>query len=88
MIFNRDGTFRVNKKTMNHCGALEVCDDCWEHCSDWSPFGIWHCLVCRMPQAIYSAEGAGIDPVRCQFCGFDESIDCTSSVTAENEEPI
>jgi hypothetical protein len=76
--FNLDGTIpRERSKPCPHCGAMTHCDVCWEHVETWSPFGVWHCLLCRMPQAIYCAEGAGCDPVRCDFCGWDEATETT-----------
>ena len=60
---------------------MEECDDCWEHVSDWSPFAIWHCLLCRMPQARF--DGC-LAPVRCEFCGWDEATEC-GHIEFENE---
>jgi hypothetical protein len=76
-IFNRDGTLSHERKTpCKQCGAMRECDECWEHTRDWSPFGIWTCFLCQMPQAIFCEEGAGVDPVRCEFCGWDEATEC------------
>ncbi len=65
-IFNRDGTIsRKRKHACKRCGAMEECDECWEHVSDYSPFAIFHCLLCRMPKATYKEW----KPV-CDFCGW------------------
>jgi hypothetical protein len=86
MIFNRDGTLsRERKMACKQCGSTHVCDDCWEHVSDWSPFGIWTCLLCRMSQAIYDADGAGVHPVRCEACGWDEAVEC-GHIEFDNDE--
>jgi hypothetical protein len=78
MIFDLTGRLkRERKKPCNHCGAMTHCDDCWEHVSDWSPFGVWHCLLCHMPQAFIDG---GIGKKRCDFCGWDER---TETGTAE-----
>jgi hypothetical protein len=78
--FHSNGKLKRERKTAcKHCGAMRECDLCWEHVSDWSPFGVWHCLLCRMPQAIYHPHGAGMGPTRCDFCGWDEKTECTSS---------
>jgi len=78
--FDSNGKLRRDRKTpCKQCGQMRECDLCWEHVQDWSPFGIWHCLLCHMPQAIYDARGAGIGPVRCDFCGWDETTETTSS---------
>ena len=76
LTFNLDGTLsRKSKTPCKRCGATEICDDCWEHVCDWSPFGVWYCLLCRMPQAVFDG-GAG--PVRCEFCGWDEATETTT----------
>ena len=78
--FHRDGTLKRERKTpCRQCGEMSECDICWEHVSSWSPFGIWHCLLCHMPQAIYDNRGAGIGPVRCDFCVWDEKTETTSN---------
>jgi hypothetical protein len=70
-MFNLDGTLsRKRKKPCVTCGAVEVCDDCWEHERDWSPFVIMHCFICRMPQARFDG---GLSAMRCDFCGADEA---------------
>lgn len=71
---------RERKTPCKQCGSLEHCDACWEHVSDWSPFGIWHCLLCQMPMFVFNDEHA---PKRCDFCGWDER---TETVTAELNE--
>lgn len=69
--FNLDGTVkRERSKPCGHCGQVQYCDECWEHCSDWSPFVILHCFFCRMPQARFDG---GSSPMRCEFCGADEA---------------
>jgi hypothetical protein len=73
-IFNRDGTLSRKRNTpCKQCGAYEDCDICWEHASDWSPFGVKHCFVCLMPQAVYDPRGSGWHLLRCDFCGADEA---------------
>jgi hypothetical protein len=74
MMFNLDGTLsRKRKKPCTQCGAMEVCNVCWEHVSDWSPFDIWKCQACAMPMFVYNAPGDGRPhPARCDFCGFDD----------------
>jgi hypothetical protein len=77
-IFNRDGTLsRRHKTPCRQCGPMEACDECWDHERDWSPFYIWHCLLCRMPQAGYDDAG---NPHRCNFCGWDEATEWRSMV--------
>lgn len=77
MIFNLDGTVsRKRRDTCKQCGLTEHCDNCWEHVSDLSPFRIWHCLLCRMPKAIFDG---GLGPNRCEFCGWDEATETRSS---------
>lgn len=76
MTFNLDGTRNRKLNTpCKHCGALSECDDCWEHTRDWSPFGVWLCLVCAMPQAYFDG---GVMPMTCQFCGWDEAESTTT----------
>jgi hypothetical protein len=76
ITFNLDGTIsRKLRKPCQRCGAVEICGDCWGEYCDWSPFGIWHCLLCRMPTAVFDG---GIAPVRCGFCGWDEATECTT----------
>ena len=73
-VFNIDGTLSRKRKTLcKACGAMEECDICWEHVSDWSPFYIWHCLLCRMPQSGFNNQ---CEPHRCEFCGWDEATEC------------
>jgi len=68
--FNIDGSRRRElDRPCKRCGATFECDDCWEHTSDWSPFIIFSCFVCRMP--IVSVDG-GYAPLRCDFCGAGE----------------
>jgi hypothetical protein len=72
--FNLDGTLKRNRQTpCSQCGELRHCDECWWHCNDWSPFGIWHCLLCRMPMFFYDHHSHG--PFRCDFCGWDEKTE-------------
>jgi hypothetical protein len=74
-IWNRDGTLSRQYKTpCKQCGATQACDECWEHECNWSPFGVWHCLLCRMPQASFDG---GMAPHRCEFCGWDEATETT-----------
>jgi hypothetical protein len=69
-IFNRDGTIsRKRKYPCGKCGAITECDECWEHVSDYSPFYVWHCFLCRMPQAGFKTQHR---PHTCDFCGFTE----------------
>ncbi len=70
--FNIDGTLKRDRKApCGQCGATRFCDECWENVSDWSPFSIWHCLLCRSAQFVY-----GTDPARCEACGWDEATEC------------
>jgi hypothetical protein len=73
-IFNLDGTLSRKRKTpCTQCGAMEECDDCWEHVSDWSPFSIWKCQTCEMPMFVYGAYNDERPRAHlCDFCGFDE----------------
>lgn len=74
MIFDRDGNqTRDRKRACSQCGSMTECDECWEHVCDWSPFGVWHCLLCRMPQ--FFIDG-GLAPIRCEYCGWDEATEC------------
>ena len=78
-MFNLDGTMSRKRETpCKQCGAVEHCDICWEHVSDWSPFMIWNCLLCQMPQFVYDETG-GCVPVRCGYCGWDEATECGST---------
>lgn len=78
--FNSDGMLkRERKKKCAQCGSKVHCDVCWEHVESWSPFGIWHCLVCRMPQFMYDARGASWKVMRCDFCGWDEAVSTTKA---------
>lgn len=71
--FNIDGTLsRKRNRPCSQCGAMEVCDICWEHYEDWSPFGIIPCQVCEMPNFVYHPSGAGCGGFKCLFCGFVE----------------
>jgi len=68
VIFNLDGTIsRRRKHPCKQCGAMEECDICWDHVRDFSPFGVWHCLLCRMPKVVYGDE---IRMPICDFCGW------------------
>jgi hypothetical protein len=70
-ILNLDGTLsRKRKSACTQCGALESCDICWEHTHDWSPFYVWHCLLCRMPQSGFETQ---CEPHTCLFCGWSEA---------------
>lgn len=81
MIWDRNGLpTRARRAPCKHCGAMADCDNCWEHVQDWSPFGIWHCLLCRMPKATFN----GGDKSRCDFCGWDERYDCGTSCLGED----
>jgi hypothetical protein len=53
---------RARKTAGKQCGAMEDCDERWEHVFDWSPFGVWHCLLCRMPQALCVLTGFAAAP--------------------------
>jgi hypothetical protein len=74
--FNLDGTRRREQdKPCKLCGAMVECDECWEYTSDWSPFVIIPCFICRMP--ITACDG-GLAEMRCDFCGADEAEFATS----------
>ena len=75
--FNLDGTLKRRRKTQcQQCRQTDYCDICWEHVEDWSPFGIWHCLLCRMPMATFDCTGEeAMRPRRCEFCGWDEATE-------------
>jgi hypothetical protein len=75
--FNLDGTRRRElDKPCRQCGAMVECDICWEHVSDWSPFGIFPCFACDMPIFSYHPSGAGCeDNLVCTFCGQQQHKD-------------
>jgi hypothetical protein len=74
MTFNRDGTRSRNSSTpCEQCGSKTICNDCWDHVRDWSPFGIIPCACCDVPQFVYHPHGAGCGPFRCDVCGYDET---------------
>jgi hypothetical protein len=59
------------------CGSLRWCDECWDHVRGYSPFVIWHCLLCRMPTFFYEHTDADVmAPKRCDYCGWDEATEC------------
>jgi len=69
--FNLDGSRRRERdRPCQHCGATIECDECWEHTSDWSPFIIFPCFICQMPNVVVDG---GYAPMRCEFCGADEA---------------
>jgi hypothetical protein len=43
-------------------------------------FGVWHCLLCGMPKAVYEPPRSGLIRYRCDFCGWDENTECTRYV--------
>ena len=44
-----------------------LCFDCGV-----TAWGVWHCLLCGMPQVVYKPHG-GFVSHRCEFCGWDEA---------------
>ena len=78
MIFDLDGNqTRKRRKPCRQCGAMEECDDCWEHVFDWSPFGIWTCPLCETPVVYCDGYEA---PLRCDYCGWDDKLDTIRNV--------
>jgi hypothetical protein len=76
-MFNPDGTLSRKRKTAcKHCGAMDECDACWEHVRDWSPFYVWHCPLCHMPQSGFMTQ---LESHRCEFCGWDEATECVKA---------
>jgi hypothetical protein len=74
VIFDLKGNqTRARKTACAQCGAMAECDECWEHVSDWSPFGIWHSLLCCMPKVFCDGNER---PMRCDFCGWNEATAC------------
>jgi len=69
--FNIDGSNRRERdKPCRQCGAMYSCDVCWEHECDWSPFIIFPCFICQMPNTVFDG---GRSAMRCEFCGADEA---------------
>lgn len=68
----------MKTKVCPHCDEANSCsEECKDANRDWSPFGVWHCLLCQMPQSIYDPKGFGMDPIRCDYCGWDEATEPT-----------
>jgi hypothetical protein len=70
----------MEKRVCPMCDEDSPCEEeCRDAHRDW-----WHCLLCRMPQAVFDPRG-GASPVRCDFCGWDEATECVSTCNTEEE---
>jgi hypothetical protein len=67
---------RQRTTACQHCGAMEHCEDCWDAVCDYTPFMIWHCLLCRMATFFYEHAGE-LTAKRCDYCGWDEATECS-----------